>query len=546
MLKMRCNLFMWLACCMPFGVTAMVTSTWNGTSWVGGTPNNTIDAIIASSTTPGAFTCANLTINSGVALTINSGVTVTIAGNITNNGSGLAGLGTIQFNKSGSTVTLSGNVISFGGIVDVVSGTTLSTNDKLTLSATSTTSFGRISGSTGTITGNVTVNKVLANTTAGWRQISLPVDAPITSLTGLDLLTSSHPTSFQRNVFYWDPSNAGASIAAGWAVAAGTDDETKAYAIYSNNSNNGLHDITSGISITGTPNQSDYVVSLQYNFDPSGNHTASNSRGWYFIPNRFPSLLDISVLVNDANFGSTYKAVHVYNEVTGQYVAINQSTMNTYNCSTSFPIATTDIIPFQGFWVKATSTSQSITVKNIHRITDLTTATAFAKLKHELMRLNVSDSAGRGDQVVVFFDAQATEQLDGTMDLFKLKSPNNTVPTLFCQEGDLELCTDALPMLNGTRTIQLMFESQKIGSTYTFSPDFSAFNKYASVILEDRKTGVLHDLSNGPYQFVYDGSFGSDRFVLHFDQKNTEAGNPANTGTHAVAINKTNPIHHSK
>lgn len=513
---MRRNLFLWFACCLPLGVTAMAIPTWNGTSWTGGTPTSAIDAIIASSTTPGAFTCANLTINSGVALTINSGVTVTVVGNITNNGNGLAGLGTIQFNKSGSTVTLSGNVISFGGVVDVVSGTTLNANGKLTLSATSTTSFGRISGSTGTITGNVTVNKVLANTNADWRQISLPVDAPITSLTGIDLLTSSHPTSFQRNVYYWDPTNIGSNVAAGWIVAASTDDETKAFAIYSNNSNNGLHDITSGISITGTPNQSDYVVSLQYNFDPRGNLVSSNTRGWNFIPNRFPSLLDISVLVNDANFGTTYKAVHVYNEVTGQYAGINQSTLNTYNCSTSLPIATTDIIPFQGFWVKATSTSQSITVKNIHRITDLTTAAVFAKLQHELLRLNVSDSLGRGDQVVVFFDAQATEQLDGAMDLFKLKSPNNTVPTLYCQEGDLELSTDALPTLNGTRTIQLKFESQKTGSTYTFSPDFSTFNGRAAVHLEDRKTGAMHDLFTGPYQFVYDGSFNSDRFALHF------------------------------
>ena len=505
-------------------ISTMAATTWNGTTWNSGAPTSAVDAIIASSTTPGAFTCANLTINTGVALTINSGVTVTVAGSITNNGNGLAGMGTIQFNNNGNTLQLSGSAISFEGVVDVVAGTTLNTNGLLTLSASSTTSYGRISGSTGTITGNVTVQKVMANTNSAWRHISLPVDAPVASLTGIDLLTSSHPSVSERNVFYWDPNNGIAApitgfYAVGWTAASNTDDETKAYTIYSNNSLGGAHDISSAISITGVPNQTTYTVSLNYTFDPASPGNASNQRGWNFIPNRFPSNIDVSVLINDANFGTTYKAVHVYDEVTGQYIGINQSTMNTYNNSgTSHSPTNHDIIPFQGFWVKATSTSQSIQIKNTHRSTDLTTSAVYTRKSPDLLRLRVSDPYGRGDQVAVLFDAQATEQLDEEMDLFKLKSPNNTVPTLYCQAGDLELCADALPLLNKARTVQLMFESQKQGSTYTFSPDFSAFNPNNKVCIEDRKTGQFHDFSEGEYQFVHDNSFEKNRFVLHFAQ----------------------------
>lgn len=551
-MKMRCNRLIGLAICMlpvlfatayptgnlHHGTPRIVTSTWNGTTWSAGTPNSTIDALIASSTAPAAFTCLTLTVNSGVALTINAGVTIQVQGNLTNDGNGLAGMGTIQFNKSGSTVQLLGNAISFEGIVDVLTGTTLNTNGLLTLNASTTTSYGRITGSTGTITGNVTVKKVLANTNTGFRHISLPVDAPVTSLTGFDLLTSSHSPSYQQNVFYWNAAISSGTAATGWSVAAGTDDETKAFSIYSNNSATGLFDVSSPISITGVPNQSNYTISLTYSHDPRGNLMSSTQRGWNFIPNRFPSNIDVSVLINDANFGTTYKAVHVYSEVTGQYFGINQSTLINYQASGgSLSTLTNDIIPFQGFWVKATSTSQSIQVKNSHRSTDLSTSAVFTRKSVDQLRLNVSDTLGWGDQVAVLFDEKATEQLDGTMDLYKLKSPSKKVPTLYCQEGELELCTNALPLLKNERNIQLMFESEQPGLTYTISPDFSSFNPENTVSIEDRKTGVIHNLSKGAYQFTYDDKFGKDRFVLHISRNNTAATKNAKTTEQTVVLN---------
>lgn len=243
-------------------------------------------------------------------------------------------------------------------------------------------------------------------------------------------------------------------------------------------------------------------------------------RGWNFIPNRYASNIDVSVLVTDGNFGTTYKAIHVYDNANAQYMAINQSTRNTYNNAGSLPIATSDIMPFQGFWVKATSTSQSIQLKNSHRITDLSTSTVLAHRteQKQLLKLMVSDETGRRDQALVFFHPDATDQLDGTMDMFKLKSPDPSVPTLYCREGELELCANALPVPQTERSVQLMFESRKHGAVYTFDPDFSAYTTALPVAMEDRKTGELHDLSKGKFSFVHDGQFGADWFVLHFTQ----------------------------
>ncbi|MGB0175513.1 MAG: hypothetical protein ACPF9D_00005, partial [Owenweeksia sp.] len=44
-------------------VQGLGSTTWNGSSWSGGTPNASIDAVIDGNVAPGSFTCRNLTIN---------------------------------------------------------------------------------------------------------------------------------------------------------------------------------------------------------------------------------------------------------------------------------------------------------------------------------------------------------------------------------------------------------------------------------------------------------------------------------------------------
>jgi hypothetical protein len=497
---------------------AATNTTWNGT-WSNGAPTASLDAIIASNAAPGNFSCKNLTINNGLALTVSAGTTTTISGDVNNSGNGFAGTGTISFTNN-STSALAGNAYSFEGVVEVAGTTVLNTNNLLTLTASSTSSYGQISG-TGTVNGNVTVQKVMANTNAGWRQFALPVDALVTALTGVDVLTSAHATATERNIYYWDPTNVGSNVAAGWTAANNTtDDEGKAYIIYSNNANVGFHELASTISITGVPNQSSYTHNLQYTYDPAGNKISATQRGWNFIPNKFPSNLDVTALINDANFGSTYKAIHVYDQVNGQYVGVNQSTMNSYNNSgTSVFGVAHDVQPFQGFWVKATSTSQSIQVKTTHRITDISATRAYMKRSLNCLIVDVADASGRGDRMSVIFDADATAYgLDGTMDIFKLKSRDVSVPTLFAVQDSLELSVNALPQLSGSRTVELAFESQKDGETYTYKPDFSSFDPFVSVLLEDKKTASLVDLRTVAYSFVHDKTYGANRFVLHFSK----------------------------
>lgn len=59
--------------------------TWDGTQWIGGTPNSTTDALIDGDYTGPSFSANNITVNSTKTLLINTGTIIT-AGNLTNNG----------------------------------------------------------------------------------------------------------------------------------------------------------------------------------------------------------------------------------------------------------------------------------------------------------------------------------------------------------------------------------------------------------------------------------------------------------------------------
>ncbi len=151
-------------------------TTWNGSTWSNGTPNSTLDAIIASSTAPSSFTCKALTINSTFALTT-TGITATVNGDIANNGNGIAGTGGLTI---AANATISGNAISFNGVLTVNSGATLTTGGLLTLSSNATNTA-RVANSAGSISGNVTVERYIPAKRA-WRLLTSPLRGSNTSV----------------------------------------------------------------------------------------------------------------------------------------------------------------------------------------------------------------------------------------------------------------------------------------------------------------------------------------------------------------------------
>jgi hypothetical protein len=95
-------------------ITAIVSTTWNGTTWSNGAPTSTIDAIIDGDfSTAGDFICKDLTVNAGDTLTINAADKLSVMDDLVNEGS-------IVF-KSNATST--GRFDSYNGAAIAGSGT---------------------------------------------------------------------------------------------------------------------------------------------------------------------------------------------------------------------------------------------------------------------------------------------------------------------------------------------------------------------------------------------------------------------------------------
>jgi len=172
------------------------TTTWNGTSWSSGDPNdNTQNAIFNGNyTATYPLNCLKLTINSGYTVTNNSTITAT-GTTFINNGT-ISGTGTLVLNGSsaqtisgtgivgnltintsaGTTITSGSNNLGVTGVLTLQSGL-LTTNGNLTLKSTSIANTGIFapygaSGNTGTITGNVTVERYIPHGFRAYRDIA--------------------------------------------------------------------------------------------------------------------------------------------------------------------------------------------------------------------------------------------------------------------------------------------------------------------------------------------------------------------------------------
>ena len=166
-------------------------TTWNGTSWSAGVPNNTTaqSVVINGNLTSNILsTCNNLTIASGV--TFATTATVNVIGTLTNGGT-ITGSGSVNLNSgtsqsiagsggtisnlsistSGTTVTVSGTQ-NITGILKVNTGTTLNTGGLLTLKSTSVTNTAVVDQVDGTISGNVTVERYIPKGFRAYRDIA--------------------------------------------------------------------------------------------------------------------------------------------------------------------------------------------------------------------------------------------------------------------------------------------------------------------------------------------------------------------------------------
>ncbi len=509
---------------LPPSCTYAVSSstTWNGTTWSAGTPNSTTDAIIASSTTPGSFTCKALTINNGVALTINSGATAAINGNLVNNGNGISGTGTVTFASSG---TISGNAISFGGTLTVSTGATLTTGSLLTLTSTSNSSFGQIGNSAGSISGNVTVQRYIPGKRA-FRFMGHPFSSSqaLTALTddiditgsggatnGFTATTTNNPSAFWFDVSAADNSTTGSNP--GWTAFTHTNGVgANAWNQYEllrvlvrgtpgqGLSGNSYTPAAVTLDMTGAVNQGTQVVTL----------TKGSGSTFVSCGNPFPCGVQMNTVAKGSNIGANYYVWDATSGAAGAYVT------NAFTLSYALP-------PFAALFTTASANSNNtLTFEEADK--DVSSSGLFkTTAPANWVELLISDSSIHWDRLLVNLDDNSMD-VEDNLDAVKLYNPGLDFFTL--SKDDVRLAIDVRPYNDGA-SIPLGLTAYNRYNKYVIKTGMFDIPQGTKLFLHDKYLNKTEELKGG-FEYWFDvtadsNSQGNNRFVINM------VGTPTNS-----------------
>ena len=404
----------------------------------------------------------NVTVYNAASVTVSAGKTVRVNGNLTNNGS-------------------------------------------ITLKASSASSYAQLM-TTGTVSGSgtVTQERAITGSTNGWRFVSAPVAGGTLGNFGSNILINSSPPN---NIITLNTANPNAWVgfhgmggSTSTAIAAG-----KGYALYYGGSNgvNGST-VASTLSLTGNLSTSDVSVS------GLSAGSVADIYGWSLVGNPYTCGINLSGLTR-SNVNEAYYIWDV-NKSGGAGFA-------SYVGTTSSPSGALNgvIPPMQGFLVKATGLSPSLTIPR----SACTVSTPNAQLRgtssftHRMYVRITEPQSGKWDETAVLSDPQATSLFEGSFDAYKLNSWDAQALNLATVSADNQrLSINTTGDWDALLQVPLQLTTT-LNGPMQLTVDLSEVAAGQAVWLEDLHTGAYHDLRSGTYAFSHLSNV-ADRFRIHF------------------------------
>ncbi len=496
-------------------------------------PNLPIDPVVHVATSVG-----DITLQDGATLTLDQSLNV--CGNVTGGSASVAQViginelvlgGAAPQNVSGKLeinilrlMNPTGATIAAGSRIDIFNEVdlqfgNLSVNSSAILRFRSTSSnqiailddFS--SGYTGTITGNITAQR--AYDAAAYQDahyFGTPVGGTVAANFGSANGSSGFVTatgncdetalaagSLYGNVYSYDQSNGASCNVAGWKVeaAANTITPGKGYSV---------RKVGAGtLSVSGPPNlASSYTQNGSnggwFNVSLQGRPTLA---GWTMVSNPYLATLDLNAAPVPAGYDAQYAVWNATGPFAGTYTS------------------ETVIAPFQAFFVRR-STAGGPMPFTINGSSRSKNPQQFQALNNsETLTLYVTNTNnGLKDKTTVGFNADATTQFDSQLDAVKL-SGALARHTLYSYNNDpLQWYSKNMnTSITQTSTVNVGFEPGVAGN-YSISFDgLQSFDPTSYIMLEDKKTGTMHDVRSGNYNFTSTTTDNWNRFVLHFTPK---------------------------
>jgi hypothetical protein len=221
------------------------------------------------------------------------------------------------------------------------------------------------------------------------------------------------------------------------------------------------------------------------------------------------------------------------NDAVYQHVATGQYTGSwaTYINGVGTNGGSDDIAVMQGFFVIA-NTGGNVVMNNTVRATSYTNPNSFrteeskGKQHDGLVRLNITNTAGKTDETVVYFADNATENFDSKFDAVKFQLNAGNFPNIYTANSAKNLyAINALPntKLNDDLVIPIIVQSWTGGKQKITLTEKLNFTRNVNVYLKDKLTNTLFDLANGSYECSVEAGVTANRFELVFQPQFTTA-----------------------
>ncbi|MBB6500844.1 T9SS type A sorting domain-containing protein [Pedobacter cryoconitis] len=467
-----------------------------------------------------------MTISSGAYVIANNGNLITYQ-NFTNNGSFTQNGGSVIF--AGTTQTLNGTTNTTFTQVNINTGSTttvgssqqiggillsngsLNANGNLTLLSTATQTSLIDGTGTGSVTGNLTMQRYLA-AGFGYKYFSSPFTAAtVNAFSSTVNLAAAFPN------FYTYIENQPSS---GWTNYSTTTNVLNPLQGYA--ADFGALTAQKLVTITGVVNNGSLSATLY-------NHNQPYTLGFNLVGNPYPSPIDW-------NASSGWTKTNVDNAIyyfdsgsTSQYTGTYSSYINNVS---SDGIANNVIASMQGFFVHVSSGSYPVTatlaMTNAVRVNNLSPVfhktsslndPSFAKPRI-LLRLSAgyAGSPSSSDPLVVYTEEIATTGFDSKLDAIKLMNTSDQAPNLYSIATDAtKLAINALPSIDTNTVIPLVLNINQGGlidftlrTLENLPLELHAYLSDAKTgtnqLLEENKTSSIQ-LSSGDY---------NNRFSIRF------------------------------
>ena len=481
-------------------------------------------------------------IPSGARVIKSSGYTIIKSGSWTNNGTFTHTGGTLVF--AGTTQTLGGSSTATYYNITVSSGSTttiatagqrlssillcngtLNSNGRLTLASTAT-GTALIDGSgSGTVSGNVTMERYLPSG-YGYKYFSSAFQAATVNEFADDINLGASFTTFYR----YDENR----TSSGWVNYKTTTNVLNPLAGYAVNFGSNAAPITA--DITGVVNNGSISATLY-------NHNFTYTRGYNLVGNPYPSPIDWNA--------GTWTKTNIDNAIyffkagsTNQY----QGTSSSYvaGVSSDGGISSNIIPSLQGFFVHVSNGTYPVTatlgMNNSVRVTDKTHA--FVKGEASiipLLRLSATftDNPASPDPCVIYFNEKADIEFDTQLDALKMYNTDLSVPNLYSvTPGGEKLSINALPFTEEQSfVIPLGLKVNKDGIVSFRIRDIQGSFADMRIFLSDMVSGAMQDLDQDKeYEIFLSSGEYHNRFYINAYTSTTNIPEHLPSGTEIFSI----------